>query len=136
MAAATLFALFFLQGSTSSDLPNSPGDHPFEECPSSPNCIIQSVPYSFDAEELFQKAESALEGMRTEEITSDSQSLQIEAVFRIRLFGFKDDVRIAIDSTDDGSILHIRSASRTGYSDLGVNRRRVERILNRIDQQT
>lgn len=136
MAAATLFALFFLQGSTSSDLPNAPVDHPFEECPSSPNCIIQSVPYSYGTKELFQKAESALEGMRTEEITSDSQSLQIEAVFRIRLFGFRDDVRIAIESTDDGSILHIRSASRTGYSDLGVNRRRVERILNRIDQQT
>lgn len=134
MTATALMAIFFLQGSVNSDLPHPPNDHPFEECPSSPNCIIQSVPFDVPPEAIYSAAMEVLEEMRTESVSGDSQSLQIEAVFRIRIFGFRDDVQIAVEAADDGSLLHIRSASRVGHSDLGVNRRRVERILNRIQE--
>lgn len=70
------------------------------------------------------------------EIQSDSENGMIHAVFRIPIFGFKDDVNIAVEQSAAGhSILHIRSASRTGYSDLGVNRRRVNRIFNNLQQK-
>ena len=44
------------------------------------------------------------------------------AVFTTKIMRFKDDVEIFLD--DDAKLLHYRSASRLGYSDLGVNRKR------------
>lgn len=44
------------------------------------------------------------------------------------LFGFVDDIEFLFDPA--AGLLHIRSASRVGYSDLGANRRRVERLLD------
>ena len=48
----------------------------------------------------------------------------IAATFTSPLFGFVDDLEIRNDQTH--GILHIRSASRVGYSDGGVNRKRIE----------
>lgn len=50
---------------------------------------------------------------------------RIESEFR-SLLGFVDDVLFVISS--DGQVVHVRSASRKGTWDLGVNRKRVERI--------
>jgi uncharacterized protein (DUF1499 family) len=50
----------------------------------------------------------------------------IHAEFHSRLFGFVDDVEFSFD--DDQKTIHLRSASRTGYYDFGVNRKRMERI--------
>jgi len=46
--------------------------------------------------------------------------------FRSRVFRFVDDVEFLFDPADRQ--IHVRSASRVGYSDLGVNRRRIEKI--------
>ena len=46
--------------------------------------------------------------------------------FRSRIFRFVDDVEFLFDL--DHKLIHVRSASRVGYSDLGVNRKRVEKI--------
>jgi uncharacterized protein (DUF1499 family) len=46
--------------------------------------------------------------------------------FRSRIFRFVDDVEFVFDR--DSQLIHVRSASRVGYSDLGVNRKRVEKI--------
>jgi uncharacterized protein (DUF1499 family) len=46
--------------------------------------------------------------------------------FRSRIFRFVDDVEFLFDR--DSKVIHVRSASRVGYSDLGVNRARVEKI--------
>ncbi|MBN2243722.1 MAG: DUF1499 domain-containing protein [Acidobacteria bacterium] len=43
-----------------------------------------------------------------------------------RLFRFVDDVEFYLD--DERKVIDFRSASRTGYSDLGVNRKRMETI--------
>ncbi|MEJ2726895.1 MAG: DUF1499 domain-containing protein [Deltaproteobacteria bacterium] len=50
----------------------------------------------------------------------------IHAEFRSLVFQFVDDVEFYFSS--EKSIIHVKSASRTGYYDFGVNRRRVERI--------
>jgi uncharacterized protein (DUF1499 family) len=46
------------------------------------------------------------------------------ATFTSSLFRFVDDFEVRIDST--GQLLHLRSASRVGYSDLGVNLERAQ----------
>jgi uncharacterized protein (DUF1499 family) len=61
----------------------------------------------------------------------------VHTVFRVALL-FKDDVDVAIrpdGPTGGRSMLYIRSASRVGKSDLGVNRRRVERFFRRLDER-
>jgi len=46
--------------------------------------------------------------------------------FRSNVFRFVDDVEFLFDR--EKKLIHVRSASRVGYSDLGVNRKRVEKI--------
>ena len=57
-------------------------------------------------------------------ITSETDSY-LSATYMSKLFKFVDDVEIRHEKED---IWHIRSASRVGYSDRGVNRKRVETI--------
>ena len=46
--------------------------------------------------------------------------------FTTQILRFKDDVEFHLVTA--GGIVHIRSASRVGYSDFGANRKRVEMI--------
>jgi uncharacterized protein (DUF1499 family) len=48
------------------------------------------------------------------------------AEFRTPLLGLTDDVEFLLAASED--IIHVRSSSRVGYWDLGVNRRRIEKI--------
>ena len=49
----------------------------------------------------------------------------LHAEFRSRVFGFVDDLDVEADA--EAGVLRFRSASRLGYWDLGVNRRRMRR---------
>jgi uncharacterized protein (DUF1499 family) len=66
---------------------------------------------------------------RTMLIQEDAAYLHYE--FTSLLLRFVDDVEFLFD--DDTKTVHFRSASRTGYSDLGVNRRRMERIRSLVE---
>ena len=126
---------FFLQGSRPSDLQSgSDSDYssPLKPCPDSPNCIHHAAEYPTAPEILFRETFLALESMDPEKLEKDSQTFQINSVFRIRLFGFRDDLKAAIRQHGDLSVLFIRSSSRVGYSDLGVNRRRVKELISRL----
>ncbi len=57
-------------------------------------------------------------------ISADDQTLN--AKYRSRIFRFVDDVDFVLDESE--SVIHFRSASRVGYSDMGANRKRMERI--------
>jgi len=57
----------------------------------------------------------------TIQIESDNY---LAATFTSAIFKFVDDLEIRIDSTQ--KVIHIRSASRVGYSDMGVNKKRTE----------
>ena len=52
--------------------------------------------------------------------------MRIHAEFTSRIFGFVDDLDLIIDSQQN--TVHVRSASRAGHYDFGVNRRRVEKL--------
>ncbi len=55
----------------------------------------------------------------------------LAATFRTPLFGFVDDLEARIDRA--GRVIHLRSASRVGHSDLGANRARVARLAARFE---
>jgi uncharacterized protein (DUF1499 family) len=57
----------------------------------------------------------------------------LHAEFRSALFGFVDDVEFRMDET--AGRIDVRSASRTGWFDFGVNRRRVEEIRARFSRE-
>ena len=60
---------------------------------------------------------------RTRILTKEEDYIRVE--YTSRLFRFVDDVEFYFP---EEPVIHVRSASRLGYSDLGANRRRVERI--------
>jgi uncharacterized protein (DUF1499 family) len=62
---------------------------------------------------------------------SDPVEGRLEATDTTRFFRFKDDVVVRIRPTEDGSgsIVDMRSISRVGVSDLGVNAKRVRSFL-------
>jgi len=61
-------------------------------------------------------------------VTADADYLHVE--FASAVFRFVDDVEFVVD--EEEGVIDVRSASRVGYSDLGVNRRRVERLRSRF----
>ena len=63
---------------------------------------------------------------RSRMITEDKDYLHAE--FRSALIGFVDDVEFLVD----GEAIHVRSASRVGYGDHDVNRKRVEEIYRQV----
>lgn len=110
--------------------------HPFEPCPDSPNCIIHTKIFKIPAAQLFNLCLKALILMSPVKINENPEKLRIDALFRIPVFGFKDDVFVAIEAIQNyTSVLHIKSASRTGYGDLGVNSRRVLKFIDNINKQ-
>jgi uncharacterized protein (DUF1499 family) len=105
-------------------------------CPSSPNCVsslaeedvshrVQPLSGTGDlAQTKARLRQAVLAAGRATFIVEEEAYWRIE--FRSRIFRFVDDVEFLFDP--GGQVIHVRSASRAGYSDLGVNRRRVEKI--------
>ena len=109
-------------------------------CPDSPNCVssqsedkghaVAPLRYEGAAEAAMQELVGVIRGMRGARIKT-AQERYIHAEFTSFLFRFVDDVEFLLD--DGSKTIHVRSASRVGYSDLGVNRRRVEAIRSLFD---
>lgn len=103
-------------------------------CPSSPNCVcsednnseafIQPVSFTGEPENAWIKAVATISEMNGEVIEKTDEYLH--ASFTSGIFRFVDDMELRIDK--ENSIIHLRSASRTGYYDFGVNRKRAERF--------
>lgn len=112
-------------------------------CPTSPNCVsTQADPsdevHYMPAIEFQGKIEEAKARLhriinelpRTTLLEERTDYLHVE--FRSLVFRFVDDVEFYIDETEN--LIHFRSASRLGYSDLGVNRKRMQRITDMFNR--
>ncbi|TGB05363.1 DUF1499 domain-containing protein [Halobacillus salinus] len=105
------------------------------ECPSSPNCVstqtsdqdkqMEPLPFDGGLMETKQKVKEILSDMERTTIEDDSEHY-MHAVVKSKIMRFKDDVEFYFD--EDQQVVHFRSASRVGYSDFGVNRKRMEDI--------
>lgn len=104
-------------------------------CPSTPNCVssqssdkehsVDPIRYSGGAKDAMTRLKKIIEDMpRAAVITETDHYLQAE--FTSLIFRFVDDVEFSVD--DAAGLIHVRSASRLGKSDLGVNRKRVEAV--------
>ncbi len=109
-------------------------------CPDSPNCVSsESDRASSRVEPLtFQGPPGKAWNDLKETIREMGGRIQEDrdgylwATFTSRVFRFVDDVEFRMVSAN--GMIHVRSASRVGYSDLGVNRRRVEKLRTLFNQ--
>jgi len=103
-------------------------------CPSNPNCVSSENDRSSSRVEplTFRGPPEKAWGDLKETIREMGGKIEEErdgylwAIFASRVFRFVDDVEFRMVSAD--GIIHVRSGSRKGYSDLGVNKRRVEKL--------
>ncbi|MRR15961.1 MAG: DUF1499 domain-containing protein [Deltaproteobacteria bacterium] len=108
-------------------------------CPKSPNCVsseagdpehaILPLAYSGTREEARARLREVLAQMKRITIVADKGDY-IHAEARSLIFRFVDDVEFYFPAGE--KVIHVRSASRIGHSDLGVNRKRVEEIRRRF----
>ncbi len=104
-------------------------------CPPSPNCVssqitdnehaIDPLPYSSSTPEAMAGLRKIILQMKRTKIVSETNSY-LHTEFASAIWHFVDDVEFSFD--DHTKLIQVRSASRLGYSDFGVNRKRVETI--------
>lgn len=107
----------------------------FIPCPDSPNCVCSQYPdqlhniepltYKGSVQEARGRLLGVIQGMKRAKVVAD-QEFYLHAEFTSAVFRFVDDAEFLID--DAQKVIHMRSASRVGYSDMGVNRQRMETI--------
>ena len=111
-------------------------------CSWKPNCVnsttdpkadaahfIEPIAFKGDAAAAWKRLTGVVKGApRVKVVREDAQYLYAE--FSSKLMGYTDDVEFALDAA--GSRIHVRSASRLGVRDFGVNRARVENIRARF----
>lgn len=104
-------------------------------CPSSPNCVcslgaeaghaIAPLAFRGSAADAMRALKQVLAGQPRVRVISETTNY-LHAEFRTPLCRFVDDVEFLVVESEH--VIHVRSASRVGYSDFGTNRRRVETL--------
>ncbi len=105
-------------------------------CPASPNCVssfaeddehrVEPIELTGDPSEALARLRAILERTpRTRVVDAAEGYLHAEA--KTFVWGYVDDLEVLVDA--EAGKIHFRSASRAGYSDLGVNRQRVGELV-------
>lgn len=87
--------------------------------------LILAVPPS----EAFTRAQKIIEARGWTLVTANAGEGRIEATAETKNMHFRDDVVIRITAQGEGSKIDMRSVSRFGQSDLGVNAKRITEFL-------
>ncbi|MHB8772380.1 MAG: DUF1499 domain-containing protein [Syntrophales bacterium] len=135
-----LLAVLVIGCAGSRPSPAGSGGSGLAPCPDRPNCVssqstderhaVAPLRYDGAAEAAMQRLVEVIRGMKRAHITTVRERY-LHAEFTSLLFRFVDDVEFLLEK--ETNTIHVRSASRVGTSDLGVNRRRVEAIRSRFD---
>jgi uncharacterized protein (DUF1499 family) len=110
-------------------------------CPNTPNCVnsqalasdvehaINPIQIGGDSSQRRADLKLVVKSMPRFTIVKETNNyLHVE--FASKLMGFVDDVEFYFEN--DGKFIQVRSASRLGESDLGVNRQRIEEIRSKV----
>ncbi|QAS51769.1 DUF1499 domain-containing protein [Halobacillus litoralis] len=110
-------------------------------CPSSPNCVstqtknhdkqMAPLPFTQDLATSKDMIKQLLSRMERTTIESESDDY-IHSIIQTKWLRFKDDVEFYFDSEE--KVIHFRSASRVGYSDLGVNNKRMKAFSKQYEE--
>ncbi len=134
MTFKILFYIIFMTLSTVNQA-NSESEKKLPPCRDSPNCVssqaedakhfIEPFKISGSPEKAWKALKEALNSQSRMVITHETaDSLHAEATSLV--FQFVDDINVILDT--DTNLIHLRSASRVGHSDFGVNRKRIEAL--------
>ena len=93
---------------------------------------IQPLIVKAPKDKVFEASRQALASMGLDIVDANPGEGRIEAVDTTLLYGFKDDVAVRVQETADGTRVDIRSMSRVGKSDLGVNAKRIRTFMARL----
>lgn len=115
-------------------------DRVLTPCPSRPNCVssldrdpkhyVEPLRFTGSIKDAHDRLLGIVSNFkRTKVVTNENHFIGAE--FTSLVFRFVDDVEFYFDAPN--KIIHVKSASRVGYSDLGVNRRRIEKIRKQFD---
>ena len=109
-------------------------------CPATPNCVssegndesksISAFTFESNAEQAWQKLIKAIE--ETGGVITHADETHLQASYTSRIFRFVDDMEFRLIA--DEKKIHVRSGSRVGKSDLGVNRKNVEKVRQLFNQ--
>ncbi len=120
--------------------PDDVGIAALAPCPETPNCVSSLAPASSEAfiepmivvgppEEAWAVVLDVLEAWpRTRVVSADAVAIHAEATSFV--FRFVDDLELRLHALE--ARIDVRSASRVGRSDLGANRRRVEKLRDEL----
>ncbi|WP_293652825.1 DUF1499 domain-containing protein [Thiolapillus sp.] len=114
-------------------------DGRLKPCPDTPNCVSSESgtadshrvdPLSFGGppEQAWNELKKTLAAMGG--VIVAEQAAYLHVAFTSRIFRFVDDMEFRLVSPEP--LIHLRSASRVGHSDLGVNRKRVDRLREKF----
>jgi uncharacterized protein (DUF1499 family) len=115
----------------------------FKPMPSSPNAVSSTIamedkhyiaPLKFDgvADVAWKRLNEIVAQQKGATVITRNAGYTY-AEFKTPLMGYIDDVEFALDA--NALVIHVRSASRLGESDLGLNRKRVEAIRSALDKR-
>ena len=133
LAILLLVAWSPLWAQAGDDIPN---------CPPTPDCVTSAptaddghhvLPLRFEgsAENAWDRLRQALKSQARVAVVEDANG-HIRAEATSAVFRFVDDVEFRLDPAT--RLIHVRSASRVGYWDFGVNRRRIESLREKLSR--
>ena len=138
-----IIILWGISGCSSGNRPENLGlkNNLLAACPKSPNCVlsqnsdpkhqIHPIYYVGSVEAAKEKLNQVIRSMDdTRIITQNTVYWHIE--FTTYWLRFIDDVEFYFPESE--ALVHLRSASRTGYWDLGVNRKRMKAIRSKFEK--
>ncbi len=111
-------------------------------CPDRPNCVssldpagprrMDPIRYQSSREDARRRLLGIVRALPRVSVVEDRGNY-MKLEFRSTFFSFVDDVEFEFD--DAAKVIHFRSASRRGYYDFGVNRRRMETIIREFSDK-
>ena len=110
-----------------SDTPNSVTSQAalYPDHPQAARAAIEPLRYNGEGKAAMRRLASLLRGMERTTLITDAPDY-LYAQCTTRLMRFTDDVEFSLDAP--AGVIHVRSASRLGHGDRGVNRARVEAL--------
>ena len=110
-------------------------------CPDTPNCLnsqskdalhrIKPLTYHSTPTQAIADLKTVIQSLERTTIITETENY-LYAEFTSAFWGFVDDAEFLLD--ESAKVIHVRSASRLGTSDLGANRKRIENIRAKLNE--